>query len=478
METATNYTVLNEQKDEIIKALTDALDVMTSKIDGFASERVVTMQEHDELLRIRAKLVAVEHELKVTKYTLLKTQKETKELREALDKVGKTGLVVTKAVEVDNAEVKNAIAQKKKIDPTDNLRVVKVTEASDNYSIDDRLHSNLGELLKNVKVTEAEAVEVVAEAEVVEAEVEVVSVEEVVAEKTEVDETLRLSDSHGFDWEERLFFKLASPKYTALRTIFDLGRASNVIGAAESAAYYIEVEEDEDSEAYLERADKLYKSDYMNNGYIMRNGLIDTSKLLMADDSVARKEISRILNTEPRAASELVVSLAVFYDSTVRGFSTDEIMTNYGITKEKAEEYVGGIENLFKAKQLGKRYTKYLSVDAVCWIDSSMNKHNLTAGTVSLPKLYTLYIKGYAIEELLSVLKIKEHKNRFTDYLKKFNAYKELSDEDLVMLKKDSFKKEFGEEKLSEVYGISDVMARHYKNRVARYFNIIGGVQE
>lgn len=296
-------------------------------------------------------------------------------------------------------------------------------------------------------------------------------------EKKEESKTETVDNQKGifytYDWESRSFWLHNSDSTdTYLKPIPSLERAGHLGIDGDLTGYYVETSKESEKEykEHREELDTKFKTDKINNGLMLQSGLLNTDRLVSCESSNAKSELESLLHTD---GVSNIMSLAILYDSTVRSFTDEEIMERYPIDIGKLHDVIGSLSYLFKARQLTDEYKKYLGVETTCAIDSMLDKDRLSKIQPTLAKLYKLYIDGYGIEELINFYGIEEQKNKFISYLIKYNAYKVLSDEELLHLKKDAFNIDITEEDLSKMHNIPLMMGRHFRNMFHRYCEIL-----
>lgn len=297
---------------------------------------------------------------------------------------------------------------------------------------------------------------------------------EKVEQKDEINS--QLVKGYNYDWESRAFWMEDNKnKMTHLESVPDIRKAAYVDGNNEIFAFHVEVEDgtEDKFETSKNKFVEAYKKDIINNGVILKNGLIDTSGLLMLSEDESSNAIKEIINKADGKDINPVINLAVFYDSVVRGFTTEELVTRYGLEEECITTAVGSLTNLFRARQLSSVHKSYMSVETVCLIESALNKESITNIEPTFAKLYVLYIDGYGIDELIRLFEIEKIKDKFVSSLIEKNAYKEIDEETDLHFRKDCFNKELTVKQIAKMYDIPELMCVHMKNMYNRYYNIM-----
>lgn len=395
---------------------------------------------------------------------------------------------ITPSVVARNAS-KNVIGAK------NNAVVVKVIPDYENYmneteaSKHERLTVTLGDMIGNLgnelkssteteKTEEKKGLDGNKKAEVEKTSGGKSKNKETYAEKVEQKDEInsQLVKGYNYDWESRAFWMEDNKnKITHLESVPDIRKAAYVYGNNEIFAFHVEVEDgtEDKFETSKNKFVEAYKKDIINNGVILKNGLIDTSGLLMLSEDESSNAIKEIINKADGKDINPVINLAVFYDSVVRGFTTEELVTRYGLEEERITTAVGSLTNLFRARQLSSVHKSYMSVETVCLIESALNKESITNIEPTFAKLYVLYIDGYGIDELIRLFEIEKIKDKFVSSLIEKNAYKEIDEETDLHFRKDCFNKELTVKQIAKMYDIPELMCVHMKNMYNRYYNIM-----
>lgn len=286
----------------------------------------------------------------------------------------------------------------------------------------------------------------------------------------------QLVKGYNYDWESRAFWMEDNKnKMTHLESVPDIRKAAYVDSNNEIFAFHVEVEDgtedkfEKDKNKFIE----AYKKDIINNGVILKNGLIDTSGLLMLSEDESSNAVKDIINKADGKDINPIINLAVFYDSVVRGFTTGELVNRYGLDEERVKTAVGSLTNLFRARQLSSVHKSYMSVETACLIESALNKESITSIEPTFAKLYVLYIDGYGIDELVRLFEIEKIKDKFVASLIEKNAYKEIDEETDLHFRKDCFNKELTVKQIAKMYDVPELMCMHMRNMYNRYYNIM-----
>lgn len=286
----------------------------------------------------------------------------------------------------------------------------------------------------------------------------------------------QLVKGYNYDWESRAFWMEDNKnKKTHLESVPDIRKAAYVDSNNEIFAFHVEVEDgtEDKFETSKDKFVEAYKKDIINNGVILKNGLLDTSGLLMLSEDESSKAVKEIINKAEGKDVNPIINLAVFYDSVVRGFTTDELVNRYGLEVERIRTAVGSLTNLFRARQLSSVHKSYMSVETMCLIESALNKDLITSIEPTFAKLYVLYIDGYGIDELVRLFEIEKIKDKFVTSLIEKNAYKEIDEETDLHFRKDCFNKELTIKQIAKMYDIPELMCMHMRNMYNRYYNIM-----